>query len=254
MSDKIKEQTKIPPDLDDLLDELKNEIFANLNCIQIGKIESINTSEQTVEVAIQVKRRVDVDKTQNYPLLVDVPIIVLQGDGTFLELPIKVGDYCLVFFNDRCIDTWWDSGNLAEPLTTRKHDLSDGFALVGINPKTSVLSLDNDKVKLQATGYPVTIETDDDITVKTTGVANKIIIETGANGICNIKAKNVNIGGDETLTEALIKGAAFITELLTAFNTHTHNFSGTGSVLTPTVPWTEIVNFPNSKSINNKTS
>jgi len=31
----MSKQTIIPPDLDDLLEELKNSIFAKMNCIQI---------------------------------------------------------------------------------------------------------------------------------------------------------------------------------------------------------------------------
>ena len=50
-------QTLITPDLDDLLDETKNDIFANLNCIQIGKISSYDTATQSAEITLQVKRR-----------------------------------------------------------------------------------------------------------------------------------------------------------------------------------------------------
>ena len=43
----------MPPDVDDILELWRNEIFATLNCIQIGKIEKVN-SNQTVEIMIQV--------------------------------------------------------------------------------------------------------------------------------------------------------------------------------------------------------
>ena len=261
-----------PPDLGDLLDELKNEIFANLNCMQIGRIESVNLDEQTVEAAIQVKRRINKDETKKYPLLVDVPFIVVQGGGAFLELPIKKDDYCLIFFNDRCIDNWWKSGNVTEPLTTRKHDLSDGIALVGLNPKSSVLDLTGDIVKLNATGFDLILETDKNINIKGTGdnktctietkgdiiiknttTGKKVNIET-SNGTCNIKCMNVNIGGDETLTEELIKATSFLNDLIIAFNAHTHQFVGTGSVGTPNNPWVASTTFVNSKSQYNKTS
>jgi hypothetical protein len=290
MSD-IRTQSINDPDLDDVLDELKNEIFSTLNCIQIGKIESYNKDEQTVEIQIQVKRRIGTDEIKEYPLLVDCPIFILQGGGAYLEFPITKGDYCLILFNDRDMDTWWSAANVAEPLTTRKHSLSDGFAIIGINPKTSVFSLVGDKVKLNGTGFDIEIETDENISIKSTGIDKNIDLETSKNitikstgtdgiltletgsdinikstgsgkkinleaglGTCNIKTLKVNIGGDETLTEELIKATAFLTDLILAFNTHTHNFSGTGSVLTPTVPWIEAANFANSKSLNNKTS
>ena len=63
-----------------------------------------------------------------------------------------------MFFNDRDIDDWWTSANVKEPPTTRKHNLADGFALVGINPKINVLALDGTKVVLNATGKTVDIK------------------------------------------------------------------------------------------------
>lgn len=238
-------ERRYPPDLDDLLDELKTEIFANLNCIQIGKIEKYTKGEQSVEVQIQVKRRINETDIISYPLLVDCPLFVLQGGGAFLDFPIAVGDLCLIMFNDRDIDNWWTARNETEPNTLRKHSLSDGFALVGINPRDSALSLDGDKVRLDAGDHDVEIITTGTVNIKTTGV-------------CNIDCDKVNIGGDATLTEALIKGSRFLIELLIAFNTHTHNYTdtpvGASTTLVPTVPWVEGSDFPQSKSTNNKTS
>ena len=176
MSDQIRSQTIVNPDMDDLLEELKNEIFANLNCIQIGKIESYNKDEQTVEVQIQVKRRVGENEIKDYPLLVDCPVYFLQGGGAYIDMPIKKDDFCLILFNDRNIDNWWDSTNVTEPLNTRKHDLSDGFVLVGINPKSSVLDLNGEKVRIIATGFPLDIETDQDVNIRTD---TKIVFNDG---------------------------------------------------------------------------
>lgn len=141
----------LPPDLDDLFDIVKTETFANLNCIQIGKIESVNISEQSAEIELQVKRRVN-GSIINYPLLIDCPVIVLQGGGAYVDFPVAAGDFCLVLFNDRDIDNWWLAATSKEPRTLRKHSLSDGFALVGINPKISVLSLDGANLNIWGPG------------------------------------------------------------------------------------------------------
>jgi hypothetical protein len=150
--------TIYPTDLDDLLLELKTEIFSQLNCVQIGKIQSVNLSEQTAEIEIQFKRQVTDDKIVDYPLLVDCPIFVMQGGGSFIEFPIQPGDFCLVLFNDRNIDQWWAKGAKAAPVGQRKHSLSDGFALVGINPKTSALNLSGDKIIIKSDNYPIRLE------------------------------------------------------------------------------------------------
>ncbi|MDV0626243.1 Gp138 family membrane-puncturing spike protein [Klebsiella variicola subsp. variicola] len=67
----------------------------------------------------------------NLPLLVDVPVIFPRGGGCTLTFPVKAGDECLVIFADRCIDFWWQSGGIQEPVDERMHDLSDAFCIVG---------------------------------------------------------------------------------------------------------------------------
>ncbi|MFW8450019.1 Gp138 family membrane-puncturing spike protein, partial [Klebsiella pneumoniae] len=63
----------------------------------------------------------------NLPLLVDVPVVFPRGGGCTLTFPVKPGDECLVIFADRCIDFWWQSGGIQEPVDERMHDLSDAF-------------------------------------------------------------------------------------------------------------------------------
>ena len=86
-------QTINPPDLDDLLAENRDTVFANLNCVQVGKLEKVNDN-QTVEIKIQFLRRLPDGKTAKYPLLVDCPYFVLQGGGAYIDMPIKKGDDC----------------------------------------------------------------------------------------------------------------------------------------------------------------
>ena len=145
MSDSVYE-----PSLETVLDERENQTLAKINCIQIGKVNSYDTQTQSATVEIQVKRRIGNDAIISYPLLVDCPVFVLQGGRAFIEFPIEPGDYCLVLFNDRDIDTWWKTANVAEPKTRRKHSLSDGFVLVGINPSSSPLDLQADTLGINA--------------------------------------------------------------------------------------------------------
>lgn len=86
-----------------------------------------------VQPAIRyVERDNDGNKsTKDYPLLVDVPVVFPRGGGCTLTFPVKAGDECLVIFADRCIDFWWQSGGIQEPVDERMHDLSDAFCIVG---------------------------------------------------------------------------------------------------------------------------
>lgn len=131
-----------PPSLVELLQSHKREIMKAINCVKIGVIQSFNaaTQEATVQVAQQQVTSIStigVRTIAEYPLLLNVPVVFPAGGGFTLTFPIGAGDECLVLFNDREIDNWLTSGPGLAPTTGRVHDLSDGFALVGVrsNPR-----------------------------------------------------------------------------------------------------------------------
>lgn len=131
---------KVFPKLNDILDDFLDEVMHRVNAVKIGKIEAL-TANNTATVQIQYKLIASDGTIQTFPLLLDVPIFVLQGGGAFLEFPVAVGDRCLLLFNDREIDNWWLTEQVVLTNTPRKHDLSDGFALIGINSKANPLTL-----------------------------------------------------------------------------------------------------------------
>lgn len=154
------EEKNLPPNLDVVLSDLKREIFATLNCVQVGRITKVTGDEQSVEVQLQIRQPLIDGSSVAVPVLVDVPFFVLQGGSAFINMPVSIGDYCIVLFNDRDIDTWWTSDGVSDPNTTRKHNLSDGIALVGINPKTAVRDYNGAAVGIIAGGKKVDIEND----------------------------------------------------------------------------------------------
>ncbi len=77
------------------------------------------------------------DVIVDYPVLVRVPVIVLNGGGGYTTYPIFSGDQCLLMFCDRDIDLWLEKGvTNSPPNSDRIHDLSDAVALVGLSPIT----------------------------------------------------------------------------------------------------------------------
>lgn len=236
------------PDLATLLSNLKKDIFTNINCMQIGKIDSYDTATQSCTIKIQVKRKISETESIEYPLLVDCPVFVYQGGGAYIDMPIQEGDYCLVLFNDRDIDIWFNDENLAEPNSSRKHSLSDGIALLGVNSKNSVLSLDGSKVRIITNDYPfetytqskefkiyndsATIESDD--TGNITLDNGQIIAElkdTGEGNLENSAGKiNLDASGNITFndgTEAYVLGTTLKNMFTTLCSTIATATSGT---------------------------
>ncbi len=125
----------------------------SLRCNLPGIIEKVNLREMTCEVQpsiqmVQFDRNGEV-KFVDLPLLVDVPLVYPQGGFGILTFPVKAGDECLVMFADRCIDAWWQSGGVQGQIEFRQHDLSDGFAQVGVRSQPRVLNPPPDAENVQ---------------------------------------------------------------------------------------------------------
>ena len=131
----------------DLAETFHSEREATKNQIRValpGIVQSFDPDSVTAVVQPAI-RSVETDNdgkriTNNYPLLVDVPVVFPRGGGCTLTFPVKAGDECLVIFGDRCIDFWWQSGGVQEPVDDRMHDLSDAFCIVGPQSQAQKIS------------------------------------------------------------------------------------------------------------------
>ena len=125
----------VEPELIDVLNEFKKNIFASLNCHAIGTVLLFDPLKKTAQVQINYLRKLpDSSIPKEYPVLMDCPVMFLSGGIARLSMPVTVGDQCLVLFNDRDMDMWWQTGmGVLPPTTARKHSMSDAVALVGIN-------------------------------------------------------------------------------------------------------------------------
>ena len=137
------QQNQIPnePQLKDLLDLLKKDIFLSLNCHHLGTIQSFNAANQTASATINYKKTFfELDpKTGlynpvllDYPIMQDCPVICLGGGSASLTFPIKQGDECLVFFNDRDMDNWFSGSVGGAVASPRLHSFADAIILVGV--------------------------------------------------------------------------------------------------------------------------
>jgi len=136
---------KVSERLAEEIEQSKREMdgFAfDLRVAAPGIIQSVDYARQTCTVRLAICERMNrggVLEWAEIPLLPDVPFFVYSGGGYCLTLPIQPGDDCLVVFGDNCIDAWWQSGGVQNQAEKRRHDLSDGFALVGFRSQPSVV-------------------------------------------------------------------------------------------------------------------
>lgn len=115
----------------------------NLRVAIPGIIDSFDAATQTVTVQPTIREKIQKeDGSQEWialPLLVDVPIVLPRAGNFILTMPITKGDECLVMFSDLCIDAWFSNGGIQNQIEKRRHDLSDGFAILGCYSQPNVI-------------------------------------------------------------------------------------------------------------------
>lgn len=181
-----------------------------------GIIERFDAARMTVDVQPTINGRVrDAQgKTSSLqmPKLLDCPVLWQGGGGVTLTFPIAKDDECLVIFSARCIDAWWAQGGVKDPPDIRMHNLSDGFALVGVRslPRAFAASITE-----------AVLRSDDGSTFVRLNPAGQLVQITAPgginlNGVTIDSSGNVNSPATITATTDVVGGGKHL-------KTHTHS-------------------------------
>lgn len=128
-------EIKVKQTLNDTLKEYQQEIFKNINCVKVGKIVSFDPEKKVANVSINFfsydeKPEFIYKNEMEYedPIICELPVI-----GNCFHQPIIEGMSVLCLFNDDNIDNWFYNENTTDKINDRKHDVSDGFILCGLD-------------------------------------------------------------------------------------------------------------------------
>lgn len=218
---------------------------ASLRTAMPGIIQSFDAQKRTAVIQPALKAQVQSpDGTFSWvqmPQLLDCPVFFPSGGGVTLTFPVKPNDECLVVFSDRCIDTWWQSGgfnNIQADL--RMHDLSDGFALVGVSSVPQVIpSISTTKAQLRNDAGTTFVEVDPAGNIAAVASGN---IDATAGGHINAVATtsasvtaplialvgNVSVTGNLTVVGNFNQTAGVATANGINLSTHVHSGVSTG--------------------------
>lgn len=240
-----------------IIDNINANLRVALPCI----ITSFNSKKQTCEAQPTIKGKVTQHdgkiESVNYPLLVDVPVIFPASGGVTMTFPVKAGDECLIVFADRCIDFWWQNGDIQESGDSRKHHLADGIAILGVRSVPSVIkNISNESMQIRSNDGSsfielnpqtknINVKTPSSVTVNAENIdmtAEKINLNaqqitltspvTTINGLLQINGTIVQGGDGESYT-ATFNGSIHASEDIKAGNIslqdHTHGGVRSGS-------------------------
>ncbi|MFC7507853.1 phage baseplate assembly protein V [Pantoea stewartii] len=207
----------------------------------------------TVEIGIMglaskpVEDATSMDRTEysnnEYPILIDVPVVFPRGGGCTLTFPVQPGDECLVVFSDRCIDFWWQNGGVQPRVVGRNHTFSDAFVIPGpqsqakkisnISPTAAQLRTDDGAAFVEvAAGHDITIQTPGKLTASANGGTEITSPEIVFNGNVTING-NLSQGMGSGGGTATMNGPVTVNNDVTAggksLTGHTHGGVQSGS-------------------------
>ena len=123
------------------LERIQQEATSAKICVSIPcKVLRYKPDKRTVDAQPLVR---EIGESEDLPILIDVPVW-FPGSYTY---NVYEGDECLVVFADRSIDGWYQTGDVSNPISARRHNLSDGIAFVGIRSSQD----DRESINLEET-------------------------------------------------------------------------------------------------------
>lgn len=148
-----------------------------------GVVVDFDSSACTATIQPAIRERICINgvvSDEDLPLLVDVPIMFPRAGEYAITFPVSAGDEVLVIFADMCIDAFWQSGGTENnQIDRRRHDLSDGLAIItGISQVNKLSGISTNSLQIRNSAGDKVIEI--------------------ASGAINITGGNINITGGNT--------------------------------------------------------
>jgi len=127
--------------IEQLIETSIDSKITNIHTCLPGKILKTDGSVCSVQIILKRKVRKSDGKIvdESRPIIEDCPLMFLNVKNFAISLPVQPGDECLVFFSERDIDNWYDTGQEKSIRTLRKFNLSDGFVLPAVASKPKKL-------------------------------------------------------------------------------------------------------------------
>lgn len=134
------ETENITPRLSQLLEVVIDARLRELHFALPGQVTEYNSVTNQVSVRPQIKRKYKgADTAHDLPIVNNVPVVFPRTANAHLSLPLAVGDFGQIVFNERSLDLWQERGRAVDPEDPRKLDLNDAVFLPGLYPQTQMI-------------------------------------------------------------------------------------------------------------------
>lgn len=129
--------TGITPSLAEVLRAALDSRMDDVQVALPGRVVAYHAGSQTVDVQPLVRRPLrtrsgDV-RSEDLPVLPNVPVAFMRGGGFFLTFPLAADDTGLILFTSRDMAGWRTSGALSDAQDLRTHNLTSALFLPGLH-------------------------------------------------------------------------------------------------------------------------
>lgn len=184
-----------------------------------GHVIAFDPLTQLAQIQIGVVGVKADDSTFNPQPLIEVPVQFSGNNDFILEHEINPNDEGIVFFSQRCIDGWVNTGGIAENPIIRFHDRNDAYFVSGLRSQVNkITDFKNDGVRMR-------------------NKAGTSYIWLKKDGTAEIKVTSLKVDGDLECTKT-VTGATDVVGGGISVKDHTHQYYdtpvGNAETLTPT--------------------
>jgi hypothetical protein len=136
-----------------------------------AKVVKFNSALQRVDVQLTIQQIINGENV-SHTVLFDLPLVFPTAGGFSITFPVSIDDEVLILYSDRCIDGWLESGEVSRQITHRAHDISDGFAIVGVKSEPNAIqgySEDHLEIRDDSGNQAIRLNSDGKIEIETNG-------------------------------------------------------------------------------------
>lgn len=193
-------------DLFRVIKQFQHETFAKLNCMRIGIIDKIISSNE-VQCSITNKQFIKTNKDgssvwASYPPIL-AKVYYAGSAQSNITYPLTIGTPCLLLFNDREFTSFFTNGEI-NPLSDNRMHALDDCVCVPLSQNAISQLFEITSLLIEISGKSLTLKSSTSITldapdVSTTGNLN---VATGYSGIVPCGAATL------TITNGIITGVS----------------------------------------------
>lgn len=159
-----------------------------------GHIVVFNPANQRAQVQIGIQRVLSGEVSETPRVIEDV-LVQFQGGDYVLEHEIRPGTEGAIFFSQRCIDGWKNSGGVAANPLARFHDAQDCYFVPGIRSLPNVVTgFANNGMRVRNKEGSQFVWLKNDGSIAMDNGAGRITI--GADGMVNINGVTIDPAGN----------------------------------------------------------